>query len=340
MDTREIQFSPTFSGSNGSWFLMELPDAVLTALRAHQEVLIKGHSEQDAILCTESESYLIRSHETSNSLLVLDDSSVCKLAHEVFITEKIVPPVNQVRSLLAQAPFTWAEEVFAPLYTLADLQRLVQGSRHEINRELTAMHAFEWKGYWRVMEDQERIETIKYVLHYMMKQHLGTVHLSDVLHQMKDFASAPLHSCLSSAGTVAEDVWTPDPVKLYRMCATDLLLSKSSYFEEEFRTAFANLSDMLIPAKLVRADIPLEGVLSGIAIRKTEKGRPIYRYFPAEVLVKDFAGRLEQLFAVKEKWSQEELRPYVADVGELQQLLLKFTRRLVEEGVPYYTKKA
>lgn len=340
MDTREIQFSPYFSASNASWFLMELPEAVLTALRAHQEVLIKGRSEEDAILCTESDSYLIRSHETSNSLLVLEDSSVCKLAHEVFITEKIVPPVNQLRSLLSQAPFTWAEVSPSPLYTLADLQRLVQASRHEINRELTAMHAFEWKGCWRVMEDQERIETIKYVLHYMMKQHLGTAHLSEVLQQMKDLASAPLQACLASAGLIAEDIWTPDPIKLYRMCATDLFLSKSSYLEEEFRAAFANLSDMLIPARLVRTDIPLNSILSGIAIRKTDKGRPIYKYFPAEALVKDFAGRMEQLFAVKEKWSQEELRPYVADVGELQQLLLKFTRRLVEDGVPYYTKKA
>jgi sister chromatid cohesion protein DCC1 len=340
MEPREIQFSPLFSSTNASWILMELPEPVLFALRNHQEVLIKGQSQDDAILCTESESYLIRSHETSNSLLVLDGLSVCKLAHEVLITEKILAPVDQIRTLLSQSPFTWTETSPSPVYTLADLQGLVQASRQEIYAELVNMHAFEWKGYWRVMEDQIRIETIKYVLHQMMKQHIGVASVTDLLREIQDLERAPLQACLASAGTVTEDLWTPDPLQLYRMCAIDLLLSKRLYFEEEFKTAFANLSDMLIPAKLVRSDIPLDSILAGIAIKKTDKGRSIYKYFPAEGLVKDFAGRLEQLFAAKEKWSQEELRPYVADIGELQQLLLKFTRRLVEDGVPYYTRKA
>ena len=342
MVTREIQFSPLYTHSNSTLVLMELPDSILSSLREHHEVLLKGQPNDDAILCTDTESYLIRSHETSNDLLILDGDFISARTRNVYITETCVPPVHQTRGLLAQSPFTWKEVAPYPVYTLSDLMRLVQASRAEIETELRAIHAFEWKGYIRVMDDQERIETIKHVLCHMMQTHTGVIAISSVLSHVPGLERVPLEACLSSAGLVHDGQWTPDSLQLYRMCAIDLFLSKSTYFQEEFKLAFLSLSEMLIPAKLVLRDLSIDAILAGIAVKKTDKGRNIYRYFPMEILVKDFAGRMEQMFEVKEKWSQEELRAYVGDIEEkeLQQLLIKYTRRLVEEGVPQYMKKA
>ena len=74
-------------------------------------------------------------------------------------------------------------------------------------------------------------------------------------------------------------------------------------------------------------------MLSGVAL-KCNSGTQ-WKYFPEEKLPADLANRFEALFMEKEKWTMDEMKPYVqrlttAELSEAD-LLLKYTCFITEE---------
>lgn len=67
------------------------------------------------------------------------------------------------------------------------------------------------------------------------------------------------------------------------------------------------------------------------------------RYFPVEALSEDVKTRFEELFAVKDSWTLEEITPYIAPlcIGKLtvSVLVMKNARAVTKGGVKYYTPK-
>jgi hypothetical protein len=84
------------------------------------------------------------------------------------------------------------------------------------------------------------------------------------------------------------------------------------------------------------AEVSLD-ILGGLVV---EEGRGTVtgtiRLFPIPRLSIDPESRFVQLFGIKSRWSESELRPFLEDLEGAPKLLLKFTRSLMEEGVRYH----
>ncbi|KAI8844145.1 hypothetical protein BC829DRAFT_400456 [Chytridium lagenaria] len=68
-------------------------------------------------------------------------------------------------------------------------------------------------------------------------------------------------------------------------------------------------------------------------------------YFPKTSLPMNPKDRLEQMFEQKRKWTEEEMMPYVDDLGkgnraDLEVVLLKHSRTFKVGGMTYYASKA
>jgi sister chromatid cohesion protein DCC1 len=67
-------------------------------------------------------------------------------------------------------------------------------------------------------------------------------------------------------------------------------------------------------------------------------------YFPASTLPTDPGARFGALFAVRAKWSANDIEPFLSDIAvngkERDKLLLKFCRTVREDGKVLYTARA
>lgn len=73
------------------------------ALESGEELVVKGDSEQDAILCTATQTFQLFSKETSNELLfVRNKNEIDGCAHQHLEPVRIPPRLDQLKSLLEQ----------------------------------------------------------------------------------------------------------------------------------------------------------------------------------------------------------------------------------------------
>jgi len=83
--------------------------------------------------------------------------------------------------------------------------------------------------------------------------------------------------------------------------------------------------------------------LSGIAFLESETQPAVIRYFPVQNLSEDIKVRFEELFEAKDRWSLEEITPYIEPltVGKLtvSVLVMKHARSFSSSGVKYFTRK-
>lgn len=101
----EISYAETFSSLSSSYFILELPDELVSEL-SYKPLHIGGDPNQEAIISGSKSSYTLRKCETSNSLLITDSNKIIKSANEIIKCEKIIPPLHQVLELLSESPYT------------------------------------------------------------------------------------------------------------------------------------------------------------------------------------------------------------------------------------------
>ncbi len=152
----------------------------------------------------------------------------------------------------------------------------------------------------------------------------------------------PVLQVMRLTGTLSQDaqLWTPDSLQIYKQLSKDLFKSKYEYIQHEFHSAFEKLVDLIVPSRY-HSRFSFETILDKLAISATIKSIPAYIYFPVSELSYDLSTRLKQMFELKEKWSESELRIYLSDIitEPLQQVLLSHTRRISEEGKVLYMHK-
>jgi hypothetical protein len=222
----------------------------------------------------------------------------------------------------------------------------VQASDAQIQQGLEELGAFELEGYIRVLEDEYLIETLKHILYLCMKYDWHPVPTQSVFSELQSespfYHLIPVLQVMRLTGTLSQDaqLWTPDSLQIYKQLSKDLFKSKYEYIQHEFHSAFEKLVDLIVPSRY-HSRFSFETILDKLAISATIKSIPAYIYFPVSELSYDLSTRLKQMFELKEKWSESELRIYLSDIitEPLQQVLLSHTRRISEEGKVLYMHK-
>ena len=216
----------------------------------------------------------------------------------------------------------------------------VQASDSEVREYLKKIYAFEYRGYWRIFDEEYRVEALKNVMYALMKHNWEVVTVRLVSQEIPEIPYEVLAALLRTIGDLEQEVFTPNRLQIYQMCAIDLFISNQEYFAEEFVTAFKKVTELTIYRRYL-SNFKLEDILQGIAIQRTNKHRATIKYLPRYQMTYNFEDRLQTLFSLKEKWSEGELGVYLSDVSALSmpQLLLKYTKKVIEGNSVMYTGK-
>lgn len=214
----------------------------------------------------------------------------------------------------------------------------VQASDSEIKEYLKKINAFEYKGYWRVFDEEYRIEALKNVMHSLMKNDWEVIVIRLLSQEIPEIPYEILISLLKTIGNIEQEIFIPDRLLIYQLCALDLFITNNEYYLEEFNTAFKRVTDICIYRKLI-SNFKLEDILQGIAVQKISRHRASVKYLPRYKITYNLDDRLGLLFSLKEKWTEKELETYLTDVSflSLPQILLKHTKKVMEGNCILYT---
>jgi len=127
-------------------------------------ITIKGNPDDEAIACTEKQTYLLRQADVSNSMVIVDRNASRSNATEqggdwvalsclgsYFELQPTAPRIERLRALLLERPFRGLEhdaklDDTHGLYTLEQLVASTQASRIETLQAVKEMSAFSING--------------------------------------------------------------------------------------------------------------------------------------------------------------------------------------------------
>ncbi|MEW5314184.1 MAG: hypothetical protein WDW38_005699 [Sanguina aurantia] len=149
--------------------LLEVDEKLLQEMLTHG-VSIKGSEHEEAVLCTATKTFALKYVETTNLQLLVEPEELSKsdVVPPVVVSAttkahievvETAPRLLALSALLNERRYGAEDEEMlqtmpegAGLYTFADLVERVQASEGELRSALTAMHAVELEGVWRLMD--------------------------------------------------------------------------------------------------------------------------------------------------------------------------------------------
>ncbi|KAG8224558.1 hypothetical protein J437_LFUL002162, partial [Ladona fulva] len=310
--------------------LLELDPHVLQNIEEGQTLVIRGAEDDEAVLCTEDTTYEIRGAETSNSLLLLPDllladdmnaeegenrilkeKMVLSVVHNYYELRKCIPRTNKIPHLLEGSSFRGKEhenESSMKLYTFDDLLDHIQCSTKELMVALSEMEAYNIDGYWRFLEFDYNFRVLTYILNVVEENSwpLNQVHKKVTLDSLSDLV--PLEIV--------------DQCFEYYCEPTGNSADDGKFNLEEFLEAW----QQSVPEGMMTSVKQLEG----LALVDTNERPPVARYFPESDLPEDPGKRFELLFHTKDKWTLEEITPYIERLApnkaSVSSLLMRYAR--------------
>eukprot|EP00794_Sanderia_malayensis_P004537 gene4537-5134_t len=303
--------------------LLELSNDVLESLKENESVVIRGDESEEAVLCTETETFEVKAADTSNLLTLIPDLKTPKSAdfeseldiHKINIVQnlfsyfelkKIRPRLQKLKYLLEKTKYAGPEneeQHLGQTLMLEDLQELVQASNEEIKENLTNIGAFEIKGYWRLLDIAYKEKAFAQILKLLDEE--SWKYWEIPLHTTCDILEELYPSICSASDWFNVDVE-----------------SRRSFNHHEFFEAWRQS----VPDGMTTKSEQLQG----LALEDTDSHPAVIWHFPASNLPEDPQERFNTLFKVRSKWTRQEIEPYIRDLcgpkESMNALLLKFAR--------------
>ncbi|XP_013396721.1 sister chromatid cohesion protein DCC1 isoform X2 [Lingula anatina] len=332
---------------------------------------IRGDKTDSAVVCTNRKTFEIKEAETSNSVLILPDlllpeklgekeiiieKEVSAILYNYFELRPIKPRLKKMKELLEENVYSGPEceedeNHHGRKYSYADLKELVQASEGEIQEGLKALQAVEIDGYIRMLDFDYLQKVLSSIAGLVEENDWTTDHLPlrTCLEELQDLYDRHIIiHVLDCYGTKSDpgggknmeadsaDVeYALCESKICRFYAEILLRASEKFNLQEFLLTWQES----VPVGMKTDSCQLEGLA---LIDKTSRPEVII-YFPVEELPEDIEARFNALFRVREKWTKEEITPYIKDVATEKMgtgaLLMKYARASTSNGVKVYNSK-
>ncbi|XP_020793073.1 sister chromatid cohesion protein DCC1 [Boleophthalmus pectinirostris] len=351
--------------SSADYCLMELDDTLCKQIEAGQSLVIRGDKDERAVLCSGDKTYDLKIADTSNLLLFVPgcqtpdqlpnnlDSShlvhtqIWGFCNSYWELRKRRPKLKKLKKLLMENPYEGPaiggqEEVAENQYTMFDLLERIQASEAEIKDNLKAIHACEINGCWRLLD-----------FDYEMKL-LG--HVSQLVDSESwSFNKVPLQNCLEELAPLEPKEMIEHCLNCYghRYIENDQILY--SLYEDKICQALAllllqnavkfNLKEF---QEVWQQSVP-DGMstsldqLKGVALVDRTSRPETICLLRVEDLPEDTQERFNHLFTLREKWTDDDITPYIQDLcGEKQStgaLLTKYARSSMQNGVKVFNSR-
>ncbi|XP_064605372.1 sister chromatid cohesion protein DCC1-like isoform X2 [Liolophura sinensis] len=350
---------------NESLVLMEMDATVLSSLSQGDEVVIRGGEEDYAVLCTANRTYDIKEADISNSLLLVPGCvtgkdlagacdtadirplQVCSMLHSYYELRRCKPRLKKLKELLEENYYSGKEceedeDHHGNKYTFSDLLNSVQASQSEILEALRKLHACEIEGHWRLLEFDFLTKVLGHIISLSEENDWLSegAPAEDYCGELEPlFPRSVLLHVLDCYGNKEDKggktVYVLNEDKVCRFFAELSLRHAEKFNFKEFLEVWKQS----VPQGMKTSLYQLEGLA---LIDRCSRPEVIW-FFPADNLPEDIGERLNFLFKTREKWTLDEITPYIRDLATekvgVGALLMKYCRASMQNGIKVYNSK-
>ncbi|XP_003708453.1 sister chromatid cohesion protein DCC1 isoform X1 [Megachile rotundata] len=349
--------------------LLEIDDHLIEMINKGDVLTFQGNEEDSVVLCTKNRTYDVKESETSNSCLlvpnasmfektklhtggrIIKDNNILGIFHTYFEVKECKPKLEKLLDLLGPTSFKGMEyESSIPqelLYDWSRLQSEIQASEEELRQALNDYLIVNIDGYFRLISFESEVRSLTLMLDLFDENswELDEVDREITYDYLKEFIHKSVFDTLFAKYTEVSDKFKEDGSCLYRYneehCCKSLakvLLAASSITDY---TQFMESWNIGTPEKMKPKDEYLRGIALIIWNSLTMKKEVIA--FPETDLPKNTDERFNALFKAKDKWTVEEITPYILCLAtskiNVNALLTKYARSSVINGIKYYSSK-
>ncbi|KAH7108218.1 sister chromatid cohesion protein Dcc1 [Auriculariales sp. MPI-PUGE-AT-0066] len=356
MTTCRVEFAS--SGDDvGAYRLLQLPDDLIKRLEAGEpdlSLIIKGRSDDDAVICTQDKSYALRQVVLSNTLLVVGGASSADAdAADIVIRDQlssilemvpVVPKISgRLTAMLKDSEYREGNEdesdggeeeveeraAKRKRVFYDEVMDSVQASDAEVIQSITAHHVLTLDGELRPLEHSYLAQILRLLLNAIVAQSMSpdAALIDELVLSMQE-------------QDVAKDANIPD---IAREIGLDVLRTSqdSSVERLEFMNQWSNAVGESFTDSI---DIKL---LEGNCVVRDPGTASVQElvYLPRSSLPTDPGLLFNDLFLVKPRWQVDELAPFLRDVAvdskARDKLVLKWCRTTTDgQGINWLTLRA
>ncbi|XP_072459305.1 sister chromatid cohesion protein DCC1 [Notamacropus eugenii] len=361
-----LSFSPGANGATaGDFCLVELEPSLCQQLEAGHSLVIRGDKDEQAVICSREKTYDLKIADTSNMLLFIpgcktpDQIRTEEMPSNIIHTEifgfansywelrRCRPKLKKLKKLLMENPYEGPDaqkekDSNHSKYTMADLLDQIQASEEEILAHLQVLHACEIGGYWRSLEFDYEMKLLNHITQLVDSESWP-------------FNRVPLTACLQELGPLEPEQMIEhclecygkkymDEGEFYFELNTDKICRATAQMLLQNAVRF-NLSEF---QEVWQQSVP-EGMttrmdqLKGLALMDKYTRPETIFLLKVDDLPEENQERFNSLFTLREKWTEEDIAPYIQDLcGEKQTigaLLTKYARSSMQNGVKFYNSR-
>ncbi|XP_029599933.1 sister chromatid cohesion protein DCC1 [Salmo trutta] len=354
------------SVSSGDYFLMELDDTLCKHIEAGKSLVIRGDQDERAVLCSEDETYDLKIADTSNLLLLVpgcltpdqltaDNQASSQLVHaqiwgfsnSYWELRKRHPKLKKLKKLLMENPYegpviSGQEDVTEEKYTMGDLLERIQASEEELEAQLQTIHACEVNGYWRLLDFDYEMKLLGHITQLVDSESwsFSKVPLSVSLEELGRLEPQEMieHSlnCYGRRYTDNDEVFFALNEDMVCRATAQMLLQNAVKFN---LAEFQEVWQQSVPEGM---GTRLDQLKSLALVDRSSKPETI-SLLRVEDLPEDTLERFTHLFTMREKWTEEDITPYIQDLcGEKQTtgaLLTKYARLSTQNGIKVFNSR-
>ncbi|XP_053700203.1 sister chromatid cohesion protein DCC1 [Synchiropus splendidus] len=351
--------------SSGDYCLMELDDTLCKHIESGQSLVIRGDKDEHAVLCSGDKTYDLKIADTSNLLLFLPGcqtpeqftgsqdhtqllhAQVWGFCNGYWEVRKHRPKLKKLMRVLMENPYEGPaiggqEEQAGKKYTTQDLLETIQASEAELLQRLETIHACQVDGFWRVLDFYYEMKLLGHVTQLVDSESwsFDRVPLQTSLEELSPLEPKEMiQHCLNCYGRRFTDngevFYALDEDKVCRATALMLLKNAVKFNLREFQEVW----QQSVPEGM---STRLEQLKSTALVDRSCNPQTIC-LLRVEDLPEDTLERFNYLFTLREKWTEDDITPYIQDLcGEKQTtgaLLTKYARSSMQNGIKVFNSR-
>ncbi|MBN3306114.1 DCC1 protein, partial [Amia calva] len=344
-DLHPVVHCLTFSESvsSGDYCLMELDETLCKHIEAGKSLVIRGDKDEHAVLCSEDKTYDLKIADTSNLLLFIPDCTTSGLlpqdtgkkliqaqisgfSNSYWELRRCRPKLKKLKKLLMENPYEGPladQEAGGTKYSTEDLLCVIQASEEELLAQLQNIHACKIDGCWKILDFEYEIQILGHITQLVDSESWS-------------FSKVPLSVCLEELGPLEPNVsFALNEDKVCQAMAQMLLQNAVKFNLTEFQEVW----QQSVPEGMTTR---LDQLKSMALVDRASRPETI-SLLRVEDLPEDTQERFNCLFAMREKWTEADIAPYIQDLcGEKQStgaLLTKYARTSMQSGVKVYNSR-
>ncbi|CAN7997588.1 unnamed protein product, partial [Ixodes hexagonus] len=359
--------------SSDDLVLMEVDKDMLKSLKDGEKLVFRGQVDDAVVACTSERTFEVREADISNSLLLVPNLSlptdirsnnnrtrqmcshqVSRTFHNYLELRPCCPRLRKLVHLLRECPYRGAEHEeddersskaeFEPTfqYTFGDILDKVQASEAELRQVIEELPVLEIDGFYRLLELEYHFRVQNFIVNYVEAESLpmGRIPAGEVVDKVSDLEPREIVAEVFRRCTTpneGDEFYSLNFDVICRTTAETILRTVGKFNLSEFLEVWQNS----VPEGL-RTDMRQ---LEGLALTDTNSIPESIYLFDKWDLPEDATERFDHIFRAKERWTLEEIRPYIGDLcvagqkSDVNALLMKHARAAMRNGVRTYTAK-